>query len=182
MQMQSESTPVDDADRLATDISQRIAAAVDELRPAYIRNKRFAFWHDVGLTGLGALATVLAGTQSLVSQGSGAQVVLRVLVLCLTAMVTVFAACNQFFKFKSRTDACLLALRNVYDVRDELALIRADKTGLKPLTEERALELRRTIQKGLKDADLPLEDGSIWWLRRSGGPGVAAIRRSGTRP
>jgi hypothetical protein len=165
--MQSEPTSVDDADRLAADISQRIDAAVDELQPAYVRNKRFAFWHDVGLTGLGALATVLAGTQTLVDPGSGTQVVLRVLVLCLTATVTVFAACNQFFKFKSRTDACLLALRNVYDVRDELALIRADQGGLKPLTEERALALRRAIQKAIKDADLPLEDGSIWWWRRS---------------
>jgi hypothetical protein len=166
--MQAEPTIDNGAKAALAELTHRVTAATDQLRPAYVRNKRFSFWHDVGLTGLGALATVLAGCEALPAfEGSVVQTTLKVLVLCLTALVTVFAACNQFFKFKSRADACLVALRNVYEVRDELSLLAADQQTLATLTDERIVALRRAIQKGLKDADLPCEDGTVWPRRTS---------------
>jgi hypothetical protein len=143
---------VDTAEDLIADISKRIDDAISQLRPVYLTTKEFAFWHDVGLTGLGATATVLAGSQAFFDAGSSWQNLVRFLVLVLTGLVTVFAACNQFFQFKSRANTCHLALRSIYDVRDELELIRA---GAGQMTEDQAVALRRAIQKGIKDADLP---------------------------
>ena len=86
----------------------------------------------------------------------------------MTAAVTVFAACNQFFTFKSRADACHLALTDIYGVRNKLALITADKGKSLSLSPEQATALREAVQKAVKDADLP-QSWPIWrwWpLRR----------------
>lgn len=145
---------VDSAGEIIAEISRRADDAEAQVRPVYMKNKRMAFVHDVGLTALGASGTVLAGMQSLTAV-EGEQVSLKFWVLIVTAAVTVFAACNQFFKFKSRADACHLALRNISDVRDGLALIAADKDMAQSLTPERATGMRDTILKAVRDADLP---------------------------
>jgi hypothetical protein len=161
--MPAEQTSADTTEQVIADISRQVDDALNKLRPAYLRNRSFAFWHDVGLTGLGALATVLAGTQGLVPDGLGL-IILKILVILLTALVTVFAACNQFFKFKSRADACHLALRNVHDVKNELELFRDDQASIKTPMHEWTAAMRRAVQKAVKDADLPTEEGSIWSL------------------
>ncbi|MBI2741283.1 MAG: hypothetical protein HYX38_32705 [Rhodospirillales bacterium] len=144
---------VEAADAAIAEISRLADKAEAQIRPVYIKNKKLAFLHDVGLTALGAFGTVFVGLQSMVSDDW--QPWVKAVVLLTTAMVTIFAACNQFFKFKSLTDACHLALRDIYDVRDQLALVASDQAKLKSLTDEHVSVLRQAIQKALRDADLP---------------------------
>jgi hypothetical protein len=61
-------------------------------------NESFAFWHEVGVTGLGTLGTVCLGIAELVDDGHS--LYLRVGAMFTTATIAVFGACNQFFAFK----------------------------------------------------------------------------------
>ena len=89
---------------LASTKLQRLAQVTDAQSRAFAgiegKNHRLAFWHDVGVTGLGALATILLGVAE-IARVSDAGRLFRVVVLFLTGSVTVFAACDQFFKFKT---------------------------------------------------------------------------------
>jgi hypothetical protein len=90
-------TPIDQ-------LAKEIESHVDLYAAAGNANHRFAFWHDVGVTGLGALATTLLGVAEIADDSSISKL-LRVFVLFVTGSVTVFAACEQFFKFKAKAQA-----------------------------------------------------------------------------
>lgn len=89
---------------------------IDLLKKKYIEFHRFAFWHDVGVTALSALATALLTVNK--TTGSFSGVVL--IVPFLTGFVTVFVACDHFFKFRSKSDQYKKALHQLQSLQIEL--------------------------------------------------------------
>jgi len=95
-------------------------------------NQRFAFWHNVGVTGIGALATILLGVGETAMDPEVSRLV-RVFVLFLTGSVTVFAACDQFFKFKTTAQTYqgavvrLLSLERALERQIEQIELRPDE-------------------------------------------------------
>ena len=85
-------------------LAEKIHEHVEQYWAAGTSNHRFAFWHDVGVTSLGALATTLLGVAEIAGDSQTGKL-LRACVLFLTGSVTVFAACGQFFKFKAKAQA-----------------------------------------------------------------------------
>ncbi|TAN67493.1 MAG: hypothetical protein EPN17_10995 [Methylobacter sp.] len=69
---------------------------IDLLKCKYVEYHRFAFWHDVGVTGLSAFATALL---TIHKEAKLFDSVVWV-VPFLTGLVTVFVACDHFFKFR----------------------------------------------------------------------------------
>jgi len=94
-----------------TMLKQAVERALGECKEAADSNARFAFWHDVGVTGLSALSTVLIGIGEMATRHSATG--LRVAVLFLTGSVTVFSACAQFLKFKDAAAGQRAAVRSL---------------------------------------------------------------------
>jgi hypothetical protein len=67
---------------------------------AAVSAHRMAFWHDVGVTGISAIATVSLGVAGLTANAVWANQI-RAFALFFTAAATVFSACNHFFRFKA---------------------------------------------------------------------------------
>ena len=72
---------------------------IDLLKKEYVKFHRFAFWHDVGVTAISALAAALLS----VNETAGS-ICITWLVPFMTGSVTVFVACDHFFKFRSKAD------------------------------------------------------------------------------
>lgn len=88
---------------------------IDLLKKQYVAFHRYAFWHDVGVTALSALATALLSVNEIMQSDS-----IRLSVPFLTGSVTVFVACDHFFKFRSKADAYKKALRLLLDLQVEV--------------------------------------------------------------
>jgi|GEM_PF-5691092 len=123
----------------------------DKYKALEASNKRFAFWHDVGVIALSALATALLGVAEM--EGSpNCRNVIRTATLFITAMVTVFSACNQFFKFKEHGEAYGLARARLSRL---LRRLQADSERTS-LSAEEATELEDVL------TSTELVEWSIW--------------------
>jgi len=140
----------------------RVNRCFDEFKELHATNHRFAFWHDVGVTGLGALATALIGISELSDSGL-IQALLRGTVLFITASITVFAACGQFFRFKEREYEYRTALERLREIRMSLsANAEIDSTALSEL--EKAFEVAATLPG--YETNVPIFNGSKLLKRR----------------
>ncbi|MEI6269561.1 MAG: hypothetical protein WCP01_11835 [Methylococcaceae bacterium] len=88
---------------------------IDLLKKEYVKFHRFAFWHDVGVTAISALATTLLS----VNETAGS-IYITWLVPFMTGSVTVFVACDHFFKFRSKADQYKKALHLLLDLQSEV--------------------------------------------------------------
>jgi hypothetical protein len=105
------------AERLAKELEADLGR-YEAARNAY---HTFAFWHDVGVTGLGALATLALAVGELTANYSRS---IRVFVLFITASITVFASCDHFFKFKAKVEEFGTAAKRVRALQSRVAEAR----------------------------------------------------------
>jgi hypothetical protein len=117
----------------------------------------FAFWHDVGVTGLGALATALLGLTE-ISRQVLYQNVIRGSVLFITAAITIFVACDHFFRFKAREEAYRSALAQLLSIERRMGL------AVNPSPEE-VTGLGAEFEAAVSKVD-PEPVGSIWFSGR----------------
>lgn len=89
-----------------------IETHIDLLKTKY----RFAFWHDVGVTGLSAFATALLTIHDKAKLFDSVVWVTPF----LTGLVTVFVACDHFFKFRPNAIILQKALVSLKNLQTEL--------------------------------------------------------------
>jgi hypothetical protein len=94
-----------------------LATNIDLLKRNYVEFHRFAVWHDIGVTALSASATAILT----INKTSGSMYILTLFVPVLTGLVTVFVACDHFFKFRTKADQYKEALRLMLNLQAELA-------------------------------------------------------------
>ena len=126
---------------------------------AYAKNKRYAFWHNVGVTALGAVASALIGLAELDSKRA---YYYKGVILILTMSVTIFVACDQFFRFRSKSDAHLTSASTLSDLRDEIDSRLLNPPGANEFDDKEIDSLLRRARAAVKDANLLSEMGSVW--------------------
>lgn len=89
---------------------------IDLLKCKYVEFHRFAFWHDVGVTALSAFATALL---TIHKEAKLFDSVVWVAPF-LTGLVTVFVACDHFFKFRPNAMSYKKALVSLQKLQTEL--------------------------------------------------------------
>jgi len=117
----------------------------------------FGFWHDVGVTGLGAIATALLGLTE-ISRVVVYQNAIRGSVLFITAAITIFVACDHFFRFKAREEAYRAALGQLLSIERRIGL------AVNPTPDEVAV-LAAAFEAAASKVD-PEPVGSIWFSGR----------------
>jgi hypothetical protein len=145
-----------------TGSAERLAKELDADRRHYeeARNTylRYAFWHDVGVTALGAFATLALAVAEQSGKEYGRSI--RVFVLFVTASITVFAACDHFFKFKAKVEEFGTAAKRVRALQSKVAEARDNsEEGHTPEQLGRLWEEYRTVQMS---ADLVSPDATVW--------------------
>lgn len=131
-------------------------------------NSRFAFWHDVGVTGLSALSTVLVGVAEMSPFGAHG---LRVVVLFLTGSITVFSACDHFFKFKANAETHRGVAARL--VRLKRTLSRS-KDGLAP---ERLAQMEDELDSAIAPIELAGDDpaATVWGSKTTRNYAIAGL-------
>ena len=147
-------------------LAEKIHEHVEQYSTAGTSNHRSAFWHDVGVTSLGALATTLLGVAEIAGNSQTSKL-LRACVLFLTGSVTVFAACGQFFKFKAKAQAYHGAAAQLLNLERRLD---RESHGV-AMTTERVDRLFEDLDAILASVDPVWRDATVW--------GTPALRKYG---
>lgn len=145
------------AESKASALSKHLGEHIGAFRARHSWHHNFAFWHDVGVTGLGALATALLGLTE-ISRDLLYQNMIRGSVLFITATITIFVACDHFFRFKAREEAYRSALAQLLSIERRMGL------GVS-LSPEEVAGLGVEFEAVVGKVD-PEPVGSIWFSGR----------------
>ena len=142
----------DSADaKLVTTLTNEVDERIKFFRSRQAWHNTFAFWHDVGVTGLGATATALLGLTE-ISGDLRYQSTIRASVLFITASITVFVACEHFFRFKTWEQMYRIALGQLLSWKRGLAFNRS---------AQEVDNLAEAFEDAMKKVD-PEPESSIW--------------------
>lgn len=116
------------------EVENYFSANIELLSRKYTEYHIFAFWHDVMVTALSAFATALL---TIKKESAGYEFIASIIPFItlilpfLTGLVTVFVACDHFFKFRSNADKYEEALHSLIGFQTELRECNWDKKEAK---------------------------------------------------
>jgi len=134
-------------------LSKQLRDQIATYRSRQSWHNTFAFWHDVGVTGLGATATALLGLTE-ISGDLHYQSAIRACVLFITAAITVFVACDHFFRFKTQEQTYRLALGQLLSIERKVAMARTPN-------QDEVTKFASDFEAAVSKVD-PEPEGSIW--------------------